>query len=185
MINKSSIILIVLFSLSLVSAVCEEDQIDINSASLEELDEIIWVGPATAPKIVDARPFGSVDDLIEVSGIGDVKLQAIKDEGLACVEASAEVEIVEEPEDDEDIIFEEIKDDGEEVEEVLERPQVIKPPIITEVELIDLTKDIKTDKDSEILDKSNYALYGFVGFCVLIASLFILRRKRFSKNEFN
>ncbi|PIR86783.1 MAG: hypothetical protein COU11_03705 [Candidatus Harrisonbacteria bacterium CG10_big_fil_rev_8_21_14_0_10_49_15] len=65
---------------------CVEGQVDINTASLEELQKIIGVGPATAPKIIDARPFSSVEDLVRVSGIAEGRLVDILEQGLACVE---------------------------------------------------------------------------------------------------
>jgi competence protein ComEA len=55
--------------------------IDVNVASVEELQRIPKVGPAMAAKIVTARaekPFGSVDDLRRVSGIGVKTLDAIR-----------------------------------------------------------------------------------------------------------
>lgn len=61
-------------------------KIDINTASLQELDEIIWVGPVTAQRIIDARPFYSVDELIKVKGIGEKRLADIKAQGLAWVD---------------------------------------------------------------------------------------------------
>ena len=57
--------------------------IDINTAPLEELEEIIGIGPALAQRIIEARPFNSLDDLIKVKGIGEITLQKIKDQGLA------------------------------------------------------------------------------------------------------
>ena len=59
---------------------------EINTASLEQLDEITGVGPVIAQRIIEARPFFSVDDLIRVKGIGEKTLQKIKDQGLAYVE---------------------------------------------------------------------------------------------------
>ncbi|KKP56308.1 MAG: hypothetical protein UR80_C0020G0011 [Parcubacteria group bacterium GW2011_GWB1_35_5] len=62
--------------------------IDINTASKEELDEIINIGPATADKIIAYRqitPFTSVGDLINISGIGEVTLSEIIAQGKACV----------------------------------------------------------------------------------------------------
>lgn len=59
------------------------DQIDINTASLEELDKIPGVGPVTAQKIIDYRekngPFKSIEDLKKVGRIGDKTLEKIKD----------------------------------------------------------------------------------------------------------
>ncbi len=61
------------------------NQVEINTASLQQLDEIIGIGPALAQRIIDARPFSSVDDLLRVKGIGEKTLQKIKDQGLAYV----------------------------------------------------------------------------------------------------
>ena len=59
--------------------------IDINNASESELQGIKYIGEATAPKVVAARPFNSVDELTKVSGIADKKIIEIKEEGIACV----------------------------------------------------------------------------------------------------
>ncbi len=57
--------------------------LDLNSATLEQLDELPGIGPATAKAILDARArlgrFASVDDLLDVRGIGPAKLDAIRD----------------------------------------------------------------------------------------------------------
>ncbi|MBU2053136.1 MAG: lamin tail domain-containing protein [Nanoarchaeota archaeon] len=53
-----------------------------------------------------------------------------------------------------------------------------------EVQIISLSaKDIKSEKDKKSLDKSDYALYGFGGFCILLVVLFIIRKRKY-KNEF-
>ncbi len=67
----------------------DEPCIDINSASFEELQEIVHIGPASAGEIIELRrqqPFRSLDDLQRVSGIGPARLADIKEQGLACVE---------------------------------------------------------------------------------------------------
>lgn len=66
-----------------------EDRVEINTASLKQLDKITGVGPVLAQRIVDARPFSSVDDLLRVKGIGEKTLQKIKDQGLAYVEGQS------------------------------------------------------------------------------------------------
>ncbi len=61
----------------------EDPLVDINTASLDELDRLPGVGPATAEAIIDHRerngPFRSVDELIEVRGIGEAKLSQLRD----------------------------------------------------------------------------------------------------------
>jgi competence protein ComEA len=51
--------------------------VDINSASESELETLPGVGPEIARRIVAARPFKTVNDLLKVSGIGDIKLADI------------------------------------------------------------------------------------------------------------
>jgi competence protein ComEA len=57
--------------------------LDLNAATLDQLDELPGVGPATAQAIIDERDrrggFGSVDDLLDVRGIGPAKLEQLRD----------------------------------------------------------------------------------------------------------
>jgi len=71
------------------------DKIEINTASLQQLDEITGVGLTMAQRIIDARPFSSIDDLLKVRGIGEITLQKIKDQGLAYVNGQTQQPIVE------------------------------------------------------------------------------------------
>ncbi|QXC61543.1 ComEA family DNA-binding protein [Aquihabitans sp. G128] len=56
--------------------------VDLNQATAEQLDTLPGVGPATATAILAYRdehgPFTSVDDLLEVRGIGDAKLEQLR-----------------------------------------------------------------------------------------------------------
>jgi len=56
--------------------------IDINQATVADLDRLPGVGPSTAQAIVDHRtrngPFASVDDLLAVRGIGPAKLAELR-----------------------------------------------------------------------------------------------------------
>ncbi len=56
--------------------------VDLNSATAEQLEQLPGVGPATAEAILSYRKekgrFTSVDELLEVRGIGEAKLNAIR-----------------------------------------------------------------------------------------------------------
>lgn len=57
--------------------------ININSASQSELDSLPGIGPSTASKIIDYRnkngDFKNIEDLMNVSGIGEAKFNNIRD----------------------------------------------------------------------------------------------------------
>ncbi len=57
--------------------------VDLNTATVSDLESLPGVGPATAQAIIDDRdrngPFASVDDLDRVRGIGPAKLDALRD----------------------------------------------------------------------------------------------------------
>ena len=61
-------------------------QVDLNTASVDELKLIKYIDEKRAPLVIELRPFTSVDQLINVKGIGPTYLQRIKDEGIACVD---------------------------------------------------------------------------------------------------
>jgi len=59
-------------------------RININTASMSDLDTLSGVGPSTAKAIIDYRtkngPFGSIEDLLNVRGIGPAKLDAMREQ---------------------------------------------------------------------------------------------------------
>ncbi|TVR63133.1 MAG: MBL fold metallo-hydrolase [Gemmatimonadales bacterium] len=59
--------------------------IDLNTASRDDLQRIVHIGPGRADQIIALRPLASVDGLLAVAGIGEARLQDIEEEGLACV----------------------------------------------------------------------------------------------------
>ena len=72
-------IISLLLALSISSfAAFAADKININTASADELQLLSGVGPSTANAIVDYREqngaFGSVEDLVNIKGIGEKKV---------------------------------------------------------------------------------------------------------------
>ena len=59
--------------------------VDLNTASVERLQEIIHIGPERARAIVGLRPFTRVEQLERVSGIGPARMRDIRAQGVACV----------------------------------------------------------------------------------------------------
>jgi competence protein ComEA len=57
--------------------------VNLNTATLDQLDQLDGVGPAMAQKILDFRKahggFGTVDDLDQIPGIGEKRMAALRD----------------------------------------------------------------------------------------------------------
>jgi len=54
--------------------------IDINSATADQLDSLPGIGPVTAQKIISARPFSTIDDLLARKVVSNSVYQKIKDQ---------------------------------------------------------------------------------------------------------
>lgn len=175
---------LILIQINFIYAVCEGGQIDINSANKEELTELIYIGEVRADRIIESRPFSSLDELTKVNGIGEIILRKIKEQGLACVENEENNA----GKTKEDIKNNETKDisqlDNNYQELENEKIVIDKNP---QPEIIKLSfkqeKSIKNENDIEKIDKSSYAIYGFLAFCILLGVLFLLKKKEY-KNEF-
>ena len=66
-----------------VGAASTGGQVHLNTATIEQLDELPGIGPVTAQKIVDYRQqhgaFSSVDDLDAIPGIGPARLEQLRE----------------------------------------------------------------------------------------------------------
>jgi hypothetical protein len=184
--KKELIIFLFIFLINFISASCDDGQIDINSASKEELDKIKWVGESTAQNIINARPFNSVDDLIKVTYIGQTKLDDIKNEGLACVSDDDEevLEIDEEESEDEteELEEEQENEDEDKIVDSIDDKMIKLNSEISEnktkdekkFETIELnvvaSQNIKSEDYKKSLSKENYAKYGLGLFCVFVCN---------------
>ncbi len=168
--------LLAIFLIVTVSAACENGQININNATVSDLDKLYGIGPAKAEAILNARPFDSLDDLIDVNGIGEVTLANIKSQGLACVEEEVD-KIKKEKVNNEEKEDKEINIAGDEILDENNIQEETK-----EIETIKLVpKNIKTSGSKFELGK--LPTYGLLAFSVLLGLLFLIRRKKY-KNEF-
>jgi len=66
-------------SASSVAGVSASGQININSSRIDELDTLSGIGPVTAQKIIDNRPYSSIDDLISKKIVSSKVFEQIKE----------------------------------------------------------------------------------------------------------
>ena len=72
-----AMIVAMLLALSMPIVVKAQGLVDLNTASQAELEAVKGVGPATAKKIIDGRPYNSVDELSK-AGLSSKKIEALK-----------------------------------------------------------------------------------------------------------
>lgn len=191
-------IFLMIINLNFISSVCKDNQIDINSASLKELEDLSGIGPVKAQSIVDSRPFEKIDDLIKVKGIGEVTLNKIKEQDLACVgnKNTKNKEEIYDDFEDEEIESKESKKSKEESQEIElvsyklseedenklnnKESKKLEPIVLNEVS----PKNIKSEENTKELNKTKLANYGLIIICILVGFLFLLKKKENEKSEF-
>lgn len=62
-----------------MSSTSAQGLVDINLASQSELETLPGVGPATAGKIIQNRPYAAIEDIMLVPGISTSRFDALKD----------------------------------------------------------------------------------------------------------
>ena len=60
--------------------------INLNTATISEVQAIIHIGPERAAELIDLRPFNALDDLSRIQGIGPARMADIKEQDLACMD---------------------------------------------------------------------------------------------------
>ncbi len=86
--TRKAVMCCLVLALALVTALPlnaqESGKVNVNEATVEQLAEIKFIGPAIAERIVEYRkemgPFGEIEDLMKVKGIGPKTFEKIKDQ---------------------------------------------------------------------------------------------------------
>jgi competence ComEA-like helix-hairpin-helix protein len=185
-----------IFLISFCIAECNSGQVDINSASLTDLDKLTGIGPAYAQGIIDGRPYSILDDLDKVNGIGPKTLEKIKSQGLACVSGGTSIKAEEETSE---ISSEnEIEEDKASTTytpritaKAVQETQIEEPVALQEEpteSIINLNSDITNVKEKIVYESRSekirkYAIYVFAGFLLVIIAFLLFERHGRTKDH--
>lgn len=192
-----------IFLISSCFAQCNSGQIDINSASLTDLDKLTGIGPAYAQAIIDGRVYSTLDDLDRVKGIGPKTLEKIKSQGLACTASGTLIK----PDSSSNIEPPIVSPQVEELEEETYSIPKVTAKVVEEINLeqqevpqeeptesiINLNSDVKNVKEKVIYESRSekirqYAIYVFGAFLLVIVAFLLLdkygRTKDYSSDDY-
>jgi competence ComEA-like helix-hairpin-helix protein len=98
---KKILLLFLFFMASGLAADC----IDINEDGVDKLDELSGIGPAKAEAIIGGRPYKSLEDLLEIKGIGESTLDKIKKQEIVCTINESNKKKTEDTEEKDTVLF--------------------------------------------------------------------------------
>lgn len=196
--KKVLVIFCFIFLIHFALSLCGTGQININSATIEELDLLIGIGPAYAQDIIDARPYSSVDDLDRAKNIGPSRLAKIKMQGLACIDSN-NVEIAMEQE----IKESDVEPTSQPEPESKLEPRNIIPETLSPINanvvvkpetesIINLNPESENTSEKVIYESRNekirkYSIYAFAFFLLIVISFLLLdkngRTENYSDND--
>lgn len=193
-----------IFLISFCFAQCNSGQVDINSASLSELMKIKWMGGTgtVAQRVIELRPFNSLDDLSKVKGLGGSgsRISDIKSQGLACIGSGDSIKTTTSSTEE---TTEKSSGVGEQETEVYSTAKVtahiIEEPISeqqTTLEMrqteniINLNSDSKSIKEKVVYESRSeqirkYSIYAFVIFLLIVAIFLLLEKHERTKDYSN